>query len=148
VKNKLYFLIIILGLIVSATIFSKTKGLLSSEQSKIEYIKDYNSSISDNNICIEIGSKIFLIPFILLMISIKFQKVYSLFYVFNTIAVFLQIIFLFILYLDGCSILKTILINKNVALFIFCFFLFLNIVLLVKLIIFRIFFSKNSRKFN
>lgn len=138
--KRLILIIFTLLLIISSIGFSKTKGFITdvSTENFQDYCIEYEDSMANDNIVIEIGKLIF---FVILFMQVFFIRknisfVENAFYL---IICLFQTILIFVAQSDGCSILKTIIYTNNYFLLIYVciFFLFLiyNIVLLIKRII-------------
>lgn len=112
--KRLIIIIAVLGLLMTSFFFSFSKGLVTSKTTKdnIDYIIEYKSSISDNNLVIEIGKILYIPFFFFYLFRIKKDFFFTDFLVASMI-IFIQFILYFSVFLDGCSIIKTVFIAGN-----------------------------------
>ena len=134
--KRLIILILTVFLIISSICFSQTKGLITdiSTEYFLDYCNEYQDSLTNDNIIIEIGKIAFLIIFILQLVLIKKRISLVEIIIYLLICVF-QTFLIFEVQSDGCSITKTIAYTKNISLLIyisvFILFFVYNVVLLI-----------------
>lgn len=134
--KRLIILILTVFLIISSICFSQTKGFITdiSTEYFLDYCNEYQDSLANDNIIIEIGKIAFLIIFILQLVLIKKRISLVEIIIYLLICVF-QTFLIFEVQSDGCSITKTIAYTKNISLLIyisvFILFFVYNVALLI-----------------
>ena len=113
---RILHIVFVILIIISGFAFGRTNGLvLKGEDSEDIYVTDLLTSGSDDNITIEISSRLF-IPVLLISLFRIFRNMKPVEYLFNNLISMLQIFFL--LAIEAGSLFKTIIYDHNIPLLI------------------------------
>lgn len=134
-----FIIIITIFLSLMAFGFSKTKGFITNESSRdyLDYCTQYQGTMANDNVIIEVGIFVFSLIFINQIIFIK-KNIFLVEILLNLIICIFQSLLIYDARLDGCSIWKTIVYTKNVFLVFYLVLLFLLFVYNFNLLILRI----------
>lgn len=117
----------ILTIQLLSILFSYTKGLMIGTI----YVTELNGGISNDNVIIESSVIVFIFPMILSMLLFKRKKLNFLLYALILISGFFQtIFFVSVIIFDGCSLIDTIFIGKNIILSLYIFTLFIYFIII------------------
>jgi hypothetical protein len=106
--HKTFYIILLIGIVIFGGLFKYTSGLITKSDYHDDYVTNYKSSGSDDNIVVEISSFLFF-PSLLLAVFRRKNNINFLEFIFAITAALVQICFLYSIELG--SIKKTILVN-------------------------------------